>query len=30
MAVGFSALARFMGECRVTRAKQITYEARSD
>ena len=30
MAVAFSALARFVGERRVTRAKQITYEAGSD
>ena len=30
MAVVFSALARFVGERRVTRAKQITYEAGSD
>jgi len=30
MAVAFSALARFVGERRVTRAKQIPYEAGSD
>ncbi|MGB8295652.1 MAG: NADH-quinone oxidoreductase subunit A [Polyangia bacterium] len=30
MAVAFSGLARFVGERRVTRAKQITYEAGSD
>jgi NADH-quinone oxidoreductase subunit A len=30
MAVAFSALARFVGERRVTQAKQITYEAGSE